>query len=83
LKVCVGVSSVAHLVRTLFSENKQSQDLLAGWGLKMDSSTVDLMARVFHPETVIFGNNVHHKGTPQADWGGAVTRNKVLTAVSS
>jgi hypothetical protein len=83
MKMCVGVSSVAYLVRTLFPENKQAQDLLAGWGLKMDSGTVDLMARVLHPETVIFGNDVHHRGTPQADWGGAVTRNRVLTAVSS
>jgi hypothetical protein len=74
--------SVSYLVCTFFSENKQAQDLLAGWGLRMDSSTVDLMARVLAPETIIFGNSVHHKGSAQAEWGAAVTRSKVLTAVS-
>jgi hypothetical protein len=48
----------------------------------MDSTTVNLMARVLDPEIIIFGNNTYQKGTLQADWGGAVARNKVLTAVS-
>ncbi|PNF28066.1 Piwi-like protein Ago3 [Cryptotermes secundus] len=62
-------------------ENKKAQDLLAGWGLKMDSSTLDLMARVLDPEVVIFGNNTVQKVTLHADWGGAMSHNKVLTAV--
>lgn len=62
-------------------ENEEARGLLAGWGLKMDSSTVDLIGRVLDPELVIFGNNTYHKGTWQADWGGAMARNKVLTAV--
>lgn len=70
------------MFHTLFPENECAQALLAGWGLKMDSDTVDLMARVLDPETIMFGGNVSHKGTEQADWGGAATRNKVLTAVS-
>jgi len=56
--------------------------LLAGWGLALDPSTVDLMARVLSPEVIMFGGNGIHKGSEQADWGAAVARNKVLTAVS-
>jgi len=43
---------------------------------------VDLMARVLSPEVIMFGGNGIHKGSEQADWGAAVARNKVLTAVS-
>jgi hypothetical protein len=69
------------LVYELFPENERAQALLAGWGLTVDPSTVDLMARVLSPEAIMFGGNVLHRGSEQADWGGAVTRNKVLTAV--
>jgi hypothetical protein len=70
------------VIHTLFPENERAQTLLAGWGLKLDSGTVELKGRVLEPETIIFGGNAFHKGTEQADWGGAVTRNKVLAAVS-
>jgi hypothetical protein len=43
---------------------------------------VDLMVRVLSPEVIMFGGNGFHKGSEQADWGAAATRNKVLTAVS-
>lgn len=66
---------------TNIQENERAQALLAGWGLTVDPSTVDLMARVLSPEAIMFGGNVLHRGSEQADWGGAVTRNKVLTAV--
>ncbi|KDR12118.1 piwi-like protein Ago3 [Zootermopsis nevadensis] len=62
-------------------ENERAQTLLTGWGLKVDSGTVDLMARVLDPEEIIFGDNVSHRGTQQADWGAAATRNNVLSAV--
>jgi hypothetical protein len=66
----------------LFPGNERARALLAGWGLALDPNTVELMARVLSPETIIFGGDVLHQGSPQADWGSVATRNKVLTAVS-
>jgi len=40
------------------------------------------MARVLSPEAITFGGNGFYRGSEQADWGAAATRNKVLTAVS-
>jgi aubergine-like protein len=62
-------------------ENDRARALLAGWGLALDPTTVDLMARVLSPEVIMFGGNGFHKGSEQADWGAVATRNKVLTAV--
>lgn len=78
------MSSLQHhdVIHTQFPENERAQTLLTGWGLKVDSGTVDLMARVLDPEEIIFGDNVSHRGTQQADWGAAATRNNVLSAVS-
>jgi environmental stress-induced protein Ves len=67
---------------TNFPGNERAQALLAGWGLTLDPNTVDLMARVLNPQAIIFGGNVSHQGSEQADWGAAATRNKVLQAVS-
>ena len=71
------------MVYKLFSENERAKALLAGWGLALDPSTADLMARVLNPEAIIFGDNGFHKGSEQADWSAAASRNKVLSAVST
>ncbi|XP_069699949.1 piwi-like protein Ago3 isoform X2 [Periplaneta americana] len=63
------------------TENDRALQLLADWGLRLDQNTVDLNARLLESENVIFGDQVVVKGSPQADWGAAATRNKVLTAV--
>jgi predicted NBD/HSP70 family sugar kinase len=69
------------MVYKLFAGNERARALLAGWGLALDPSTVDLMARVLSPEAIVFGGDVLHQGSEQADWGAVATRNKVLTAV--
>lgn len=69
------------MFQKLFTANQRARALLAGWGLTLDPSTVDLMARVLSPEAIMFGGNVLHKGSEQADWGAVATRNKVMTAV--
>ncbi|KAJ9591964.1 hypothetical protein L9F63_001476, partial [Diploptera punctata] len=61
--------------------SERAQAMLAGWGLKLDTATVSLKARVVGPETIYFGNNVQHQGSPQADWGAVSTRNTVLSVV--
>ena len=66
----------------LFTDCEKAQAMLSGWGLRIDDSTVSLTGRVLDPENIIFRDNETHRGTIQADWGAATSRNKVLVAVS-
>ncbi|KAF2880626.1 hypothetical protein ILUMI_25545 [Ignelater luminosus] len=58
----------------------KAKEVLNDWGLKLENATVDLLARVLDPETILFGNGVRSQ-LDKADWNAAITKNAVLSPV--
>lgn len=76
-------------VLTFFAQEVQNNDIpreiLADWGLRLESNLIDFTGRVFEPVEIMFGQNrifrpPSHK---PADWGSVVCKNSMLRTVSS
>lgn len=61
-------------------KNSDAKGILQAWGLKIENATLDLLARVLDPETIMFGEGVKAVAN-KADWNNMVTKNKVLGPV--
>ncbi|XP_076226679.1 argonaute 3 isoform X2 [Nomia melanderi] len=68
-----------HFVQEV-QNNDIPREILAEWGLRLESNLIDFTGRVLEPEEIIFGQNrkfrpPNHK---PADWGSVVCKNSML-----
>ncbi|XP_043262895.1 piwi-like protein Ago3 [Colletes gigas] len=68
-----------HFIQEI-QNNEISRQILADWGLQLETDLVDFAGRLLEPEEIIFGNN--RKFTPPshkpAEWSSAMCRNAIL-----
>ena len=64
--------------------NDVPREILAEWGLQLESDVTEFRGRVFDIESIFFGNNVTFKPSADrvADWSSAVAKNTSLRVVS-
>ncbi|KAK3090400.1 hypothetical protein FSP39_011581 [Pinctada imbricata] len=61
--------------------NPDAKAELTKWGLELEEKTIDIDGRVVPTEKISFRDGQSVLAGDSADWGGAATRNKVITAV--
>ncbi|KAK1122113.1 hypothetical protein K0M31_009951 [Melipona bicolor] len=70
---------IRHFI-TEVQNNNVPREILAEWGLELESDVTEFTGRVFEPECIIFGNNARFTPSTEraADWSSAVVRNAPL-----
>ncbi|XP_043528793.1 piwi-like protein Ago3 isoform X2 [Frieseomelitta varia] len=70
---------IRHFI-TEVQNNNVPREILAEWGLQLESDVTEFTGRMFEPECIIFGNNARFTSSTErgADWSSAVTRNTPL-----
>lgn len=72
-----------HFVQEV-ENNEIPRNILAEWGLQLETDLIDFTGRQFEPQEIVFGNN--KKYTPPsnrpADWSSALCRSVMLRTVS-
>ena len=68
-----------HFVHEI-QKNEIPRDILAEWGLQLETELADFSGRVFESEKIYFGNNKSFQLQPQrpADWSSAACKNIML-----
>jgi PAZ domain./Piwi domain. len=64
------------------NNNKETSELLKGWGLTLNKSMETLNARILPVEKIYMGNNFVAPGSQEADWNRQVGTNPALTVVN-
>lgn len=74
---------IRHFI-TEVQNNNVPREILAEWGLQLESDVTEFTGRIFEPECIIFGNNARVTPSTEraADWSSAVARNAPLRIVS-
>lgn len=72
-----------HFVQEI-QNNELPREILAEWGLHLETELVQFTGRVLEPETIYFGNNKKFLPPPHrpADWSSAACKSVVLRSVS-
>ncbi|OAD56703.1 Piwi-like protein 1 [Eufriesea mexicana] len=74
---------IRHFIEEV-KNNDVPREILAEWGLELESDIVEFSGRVLDHETIYFGKNVKFLPPPDkpAEWSSAVCRNTLLRAVN-
>ncbi|XP_076749124.1 argonaute 3 [Xylocopa sonorina] len=72
-----------HFVQEI-KKNDLPREILAEWGLELESDIAEFQGRVLEPERIFFGNDVSYTPSAQrpAEWSSAACKNPVIRTTS-
>lgn len=72
-----------HFVQEI-QNNDIPREILAEWGLQLETDLAEFKGRVFEPENIYFGKNCkYYCESKPAEWSSAACRNPLLRTVSA
>lgn len=72
-RMCALKNYLANIEKT-----PKAKEVLKDWGLKLENGTLDVLARVLDPETILFGHGIKTY-SENAEWNSVITKNVVLS----
>lgn len=79
-KKIFGMIVAVLLLIIIFSENEETRQILAAWGLSLKDTCIALEGRIHNQETIRFGSQ-EVQSSELADWGREACRERVITPV--